>query len=226
MIQPTLTPQTYSTMPSYRHNRTSHDQSLTSPPTIRIPSSSSSHRYPPTHLPMGISATNNPMTSHPHALEIQARPKTLAEIKSKRRLSLSTLSNVTRATTPPNSSLIAIARPRTRPQSTIIFTSRQAYSDSTDSRDTVNHGRNLPNTVAPTSHMPTPAGNNSLRLQVPPSTSRSSFHGQSQASPTNISDLNPTSSRCPTPVVKKNRRFSLSILSGLVNNHGSGGTLS
>ncbi|KAG6850507.1 hypothetical protein H0H93_012508 [Arthromyces matolae] len=51
-------------------------------------------------------------------LEIEARPKTLAEIKSKRRL---TFSSSTHAGSQSSSSVVAIARTRQRPQSSIIL---------------------------------------------------------------------------------------------------------
>ncbi|KAG6845799.1 hypothetical protein H0H87_003853 [Tephrocybe sp. NHM501043] len=124
-------------------------------------------------------------------LEIEARPKTLAEIKSKRRLSLSILSGTSRSVSQPTSSIVAVARTRSRPRSAIILTATSPSSIADEDRIYGGHS----STSAP---IPVEENERCLVLTTAPT---------SATIPTML--LNGTNK-------KQHRRFSLSALSHLV----------
>ncbi|KAG5653062.1 hypothetical protein H0H81_002442 [Sphagnurus paluster] len=192
-----LTSGTFASTPNSLHPSNGSDLS----PRIRItPSSSLSQSHPGPNQSIEDNHTSQNNTS---ALEIQARPKTLAEIKSKRRLSLSTLSYTSRFASQPSSSVVAVAhtRARPRPSSTIVFTT--ASSSSLADNDLNDADGNRSDSVANRSpnHEETPR-------QIP--AMRASFYGSLAA---RTSTPNPR----VTANIKKKRRFSLSALSSLVN---------
>jgi hypothetical protein len=74
---------------------------------------------------VGSVSEGEPQINYPtKEIGLEARPKTLAEIKSRRRFSLSTMSHFARSSSPTSSSIVAMARPRPRPISTVSFNSR------------------------------------------------------------------------------------------------------
>ncbi|KAJ7619083.1 hypothetical protein DFH06DRAFT_74249 [Mycena polygramma] len=108
--RPILSSQTYSS--TLARTRTNDNTT----PMIRIrPPSSSGHVEAP------ISNDIAPKNPSPD-LTVHSRPKTLAEIKSKRRLSLSALSSFTRSSSPaPPVNVVTPNRNRTRPASALAF---------------------------------------------------------------------------------------------------------
>jgi len=166
---------------------------------IRITSSACSYQTCPAQIPEDDN--NNAPETDGSTLEIKARPKTLAEIKSKRRLSLSGLSYFSRSTSQPSSSMVAVATARSRPSSTIIFTTASSSSIADEDAVRVEIDTGVPDEQN-VLRMPAPSTS-------PPGQRRSSF-----------------AARAPTPdpvadnrvAHKKNRRFSLSALSNLLNN--------
>ncbi|KAG6842611.1 hypothetical protein C0991_000137 [Blastosporella zonata] len=124
-------------------------------------------------------------------LEIEARPKTLAEIKSKRRLSLSILSGASRSVSQPNSSIVAVARTRSRPRSTVMLPVTRSSSIADEDMDNGDNGSNS---------VPNPGEDNLFSAMTP------------------APDTLPASLAAGTSAAnkKKYRRFSLSALSHLV----------
>ncbi|KAG5342418.1 hypothetical protein C0989_002253 [Termitomyces sp. Mn162] len=111
-------------------------------------------------LPPGLST---PMTDIPYErmndldrtedsvrrLEIDARPKTLEEIKSKRRFSLSILSNTRRSVSQSSSSVVAVAHDRQRPRSAIVLPAVSSSSISGGATLNNTHGLgSLSNTIS------------------------------------------------------------------------------
>ncbi|KAJ7631034.1 hypothetical protein FB45DRAFT_917254 [Roridomyces roridus] len=128
-------------------------------------------------------------------LAIHSRPKTLAEIKSKRRLSLSTLTSFTRSPSPINV-VTSSNNHRARPASALAFYSRP--------HTTSNH-RGEGNDANPN------------LLAVPASTSRQTVPDSVIPNTTRPISMRPSTSTLPRDsqdaTKKKNRRFSFSALS-------------
>ncbi|KAJ6604708.1 hypothetical protein DFH09DRAFT_1270072, partial [Mycena vulgaris] len=111
--RPILSSQTYRSNPA--RTRTNDNTAGQTPPAIRIrPPSSSGH---------DLVINSNPTAKTPSPdLTAHSRPKTLAEIKSKRRLSLSALSNLARSSSPtPPVNVTTSNRHRARPTSALAF---------------------------------------------------------------------------------------------------------
>ncbi|KAG6911925.1 hypothetical protein DXG01_000172 [Tephrocybe rancida] len=147
---------------------------------------------PPGLTPVAVSddiTGSRPSEGNTSTLEIEARPKTLAEIKSKR-------SN--RSVSQPNSSIIAVARTRSRPRSAIILPVASSSSIGDEDVVSVHVGRS-PNA-------PTPA--EAHERPVPVTTSTPNAHSTVRQGTDN--------QRNGTANKKKHRRFSLSALSHLV----------
>ncbi|GLB36200.1 hypothetical protein LshimejAT787_0304880 [Lyophyllum shimeji] len=135
-----------------------------------------------------------PRANNGSTLEIKARPKTLAEIKSKRRFSLPGWSSFGRTTSQPSSAMVAVATTRPRRTSTVILSA--ASSSSIADEDTVQVG-------AEGASVPV------LRRSPVPRQQQSSL-----ATGVPTPDLVADNSIAHK---KKTRRFSLSVLSNLVS---------
>ncbi|KAG6902895.1 hypothetical protein C0995_010065 [Termitomyces sp. Mi166 len=126
-------------------------------------------------------------------LEIEARPKTLEEIKSKRRHTLSFLSNAGRLASP-SSSIVAVARTRQRPRSVVVL---PAASPSSNSGGVTLNDIHVSQTI-----------NGTLEDELPVELTWTAIPA---TSPTQSTSLK----RKDTGVGKKHRRFSLPALSHL-----------
>ncbi|KAJ7786378.1 hypothetical protein B0H16DRAFT_1490241 [Mycena metata] len=202
--RPILSSQTYNS--TLTRSRTNDNPARQITPVIRI--------RPPSSL-SNIAISNNdnnpgPKTPSPD-LTVHARPKTLAEIKSKRRLSLSALSNFTRSPSPvPPVNIVTSNRHGARPASALAFYPRPPTLSSVRS-------------VAQVERAATPQ-----RLQVPRSASSreisTAFPGTVRS---NSTRAHPSMVPLPLPqptaetIKKKNRRFSLSALSNFAAGEGS-----
>ncbi|KAJ7110162.1 hypothetical protein C8R44DRAFT_274738 [Mycena epipterygia] len=192
--RPILSSQTYrSTQARSRTNENTAERNL---PTIRIrPPSSSSH----------APASNNapPKTPSPD-LTVHSRPKTLAEIKSKRRLSLSALSSFARSSSPtPPVNVVTSNRHRTRPTSALAFYPRPPpLSSFRGTADT--------DGSATTHHPPASTFSRATSTTAVSDTIRSNYVRAHAALP----DDQVSADR-----KKKNRRFSLSALSNFAAGH-------
>ncbi|KAJ7706120.1 hypothetical protein B0H17DRAFT_1035803 [Mycena rosella] len=203
--RPILSSQTYrSTLARTRTNDNAVGQN---PPTIRIrPPSSSGHVAASINPPSNTRVT--PKTPSPD-LTAHSRPKTLAEIKSKRRLSLSTLSNFTRSSSPaPPINVVTSNHHRRRPSSALAFYPRPPPISSfrtaaqTDGSETTYRRPEVPASTSSRT-ISTAAVSGTVRsVSVPASMA---LHAD-----------NPL----PTDAMKrKNRRFSLSALSNFAAGH-------
>ncbi|KAJ7487660.1 hypothetical protein B0H11DRAFT_2014328 [Mycena galericulata] len=186
--RPILSSQTYS---SASRTRTG-DNTAAQNPTIRIRPPSSS----------GITSSTGIAPKAPSPdLTVHSRPKTLAEIKSKRRLSLSTLSNFARSSSPaPPINVVTSSRHRARPASALAFYPRPPPLSSLRDAAQANS-----------------VGTARRRLEVPASTS-------SRTTSTTAGSVRSGSIPAPAPALsrddkKKNRRFSLSALSTFAAGH-------
>ncbi|KAF8078569.1 hypothetical protein FPV67DRAFT_1443910 [Lyophyllum atratum] len=183
----------------------SNSNDHTAPPMIRITSSSCSYRTHPARAPDEDNENRHAPEDQGRILEIQTRPKTLAEIKSKRRLSLSGLSHFSRPASQQSSSMVAVARSRPRPTSTIIFTTASSSSIADDGAAHTDRARHSSAAV--------PAEENDLRV---PGFSTAVHEQRPSSSAARASTPNPVTN--DHVAQKKRRRFSLSALSNLVNN--------
>lgn len=169
---------------------------------IRPPSSSS-------HVAVSNNDHTTPKAPSPD-LTVHSRPKTLAEIKSKRRLSLSALSNLTRSSSPaPPVNVVTSIRHRARPASALAFYPRPPPLSSLRAA--------------------TQADSNGLtnrRLEVPRSTSSRAISPAAISGTVRSESIPASASVAPLPsdsrlaadaTKKKNRRFSLSALSNFAN---------
>ncbi|KAJ7254057.1 hypothetical protein B0H12DRAFT_569773 [Mycena haematopus] len=194
--RPVLSSQSYSS--SLARVRMNDNTPRQNTPTIRIHPPSSSSRI----------ATSNDDNVAPKLpspdLTIHSRPKTLAEIKSKRRLSLSVLPNFTRVSSSiPPVNVITSNRHRTRPASALAFYPRPPPLSS------------LGADAQTDSNVPT-----SQRLEVPRSMSSGltiapAISGivYSETAPASMALTSDNSHVTADATKKKNRRFSLSALS-------------
>ncbi|KNZ71406.1 hypothetical protein J132_09860 [Termitomyces sp. J132] len=124
-------------------------QNSTSPPVIRITSSSCSYQTPMTDIPDERMNDLDRTEDSVRRLEIDARPKTLEEIKSKRRFSLSILSNTRRSVSQSSSSVVAVAHDRQRPRSAIVLPAVSSSSISGGATLNNTHGLgSLSNTIS------------------------------------------------------------------------------
>ncbi|RDB28448.1 hypothetical protein Hypma_015472 [Hypsizygus marmoreus] len=203
--RPSLTAHTYTSSGSNSLHSAANNLAGSTPPFIRITSSSFSDEV---HPPCLSTARNAGAYSidHIQPLEPEARPKTLAEIKSKRRVSLPALSRASNLTTPSGSSLAAISRQG--PSTTMPFAYAQRTSLMTEQgglHDGYEHAGALTN-----------IGQEGKRLHRDRAlTSRSPPNGQRQFCMTS----GPVQSL--PRIKKKHRRFSLSALSTLINHSNS-----
>jgi hypothetical protein len=196
--RPILSSQTYSS--SLTRSRTNDNPTEQNTPMIRIrPPSSSSHV---------TNSNNNVAAKTPSPdLTIHSRPKTLAEIKSKRRLSLSALSNFTRSTSPtPPVNVVTTNRHRTRPTSALAFYPRPPPLSNlraavqTDSSATTNHRSEVPRSSRPA----TATVYGTVRSDcIPPPA----------PAPSASMALSSGNHLMADAIKKKNRRFSLSAIS-------------
>ncbi|KAK7064179.1 aspartate aminotransferase [Favolaschia claudopus] len=180
-----------------------YDNTRQTTPTIRIhPPNSSSHP--------AIANERIPSKSPSPDLTIHSRPKTLAEIKSKRRLSLSVLPSFSRASSPtPPMNVVTSNRDRARPASALAFYQQPSQPPSivaTTEADNNMTRERLEIPVFCASHSSGPAAVSGA--------GRSDF-----ASTVHPSDHN----RTTDSVRKKRQRFSLSTLSSF-SGHREGGS--
>lgn len=138
-----------------------------------------------------------------------ARPKTLAEIKSSRRFSLSAMTNLSRPMSPPSPPPILVASRRRRPVSArLALPRRQSLRFEQDGE--------VRRPVSRSSKVDPPG------LELPRSTSRP---GSSTAvvPPINVQERTGENVAQGAKDLKKSRRFSLSALSSLASGGGGGG---
>ncbi|KAJ7038142.1 hypothetical protein C8F04DRAFT_1393052 [Mycena alexandri] len=203
--RPILSSQTYNSTLTRRTNDNTTRQ-ITPAIRIRPPSSSSN---------IAISNNNNnaaPKTPSPD-LTVHARPKTLAEIKSKRRLSLSALSNFTRSPSPaPPVNIVTSNRHRARPASALAFYPRPPTPSS------VRGIAQVDRTATPRRSLQVPRSVSSREI------STAAFRGTVRS---NSTQAHASMAPLPLPqpmadtIKKKNRRFSLSALSSFAVGEGS-----
>ncbi|KAJ7783837.1 hypothetical protein DFH07DRAFT_1054984 [Mycena maculata] len=192
--RPILSSQTYSS--TLGRTRTRDNTNTQNPPTIRIRPPSSS----------GVpSASNNVSKTPSPDLTVHSRPKTLAEIKSKRRLSLSTLSNFTRSSSPTPPVNVVTSTRRARPVSALAFYPRPPPLSTLRDAARANNG----------------SGTTHHRLEVSATTSsRTTSTVSGTVRSGSISALTSADNQFSADSIKKkNRRFSLSALSNFAAGH-------
>ncbi|KAJ7181718.1 hypothetical protein C8R43DRAFT_1229513 [Mycena crocata] len=194
--RPILSSQTYnSTLARIRTNDTGGGPN---PPAIHI--------RPPTSSGHVVSNDIPPKTPSPD-LTSHLRPKTLAEIKSKRRLSLSALSNFARSSSPAPPVNIVTHR-RTRPASALAFYPRpppiSSFRAQTDGNVSVYRRPELPASMSSRTTS-TAAVSGTIRSDSIPAPTSMALPRDTQLS--------------ADAIKKKNRRFSLSALSNFAAGH-------
>ncbi|KAG6878395.1 hypothetical protein C0993_007577 [Termitomyces sp. T159_Od127] len=194
-VPPGLSGQNRSVIPETSSSSLSSPRShiVTSPPVIRITSSSCSYRTPSSHIPDEHTNDLALLDDSVRTLEIEARPKTLEEIKSKRRFSLSILSNTPRSASQPSSSIVAVAHTRQRPRSTLVLPAASSSS--------ISGGNDIQGLGSP-SNIVRSTLEEELRMEAIPETSTAQGISSIKTEEINVNK-------------KKYRRFSLPALSHL-----------
>ncbi|KAJ6610052.1 hypothetical protein B0H10DRAFT_441863 [Mycena sp. CBHHK59/15] len=199
--RPSLSPQTYSSnLTSIRANEHTTGQNAT---TIQLQSCSSSGGR--------IADTITPKNPSPD-LTVHSRPKTLAEIKSKRRLSLSALSNFARSPSlAPPVNIVTSSHRRARPASALAFYPRPPPLAGL---------RTTAQTNGPTATVRSRPATSITSTHRTPSTAPllGTLHSGSVAASASMT-LPRENQPQPDSIKKKNRRFSLSALSNFAAGH-------